>query len=770
MQFKHLLAKSSKNPDNPKREETLVGHTEAVVRAFITLFGSGNGSSRLAQRLLRFFKLGNSDFSGFYHNGLLSCLLHDIGKANSGFQQVVRKKGAQLVRHEHLSGLLLWFPEMQGWLDRIPDVDKRIILSSVICHHLKTAPRNRDFAEHLSGSYNNWFDVYADGITGLVQEFSVEFNLPAPPTLESCPFVWSFEKPKCLDIREDAKNVLSTFRKALRNDGTRHRLLMAVRVGLILADSAGSGLLREGKTIESWLSDAFDKTDLLNGMAINEKIVRPRIREIEETGGVKFSWQGFQQAADGLPDRALLLSACGSGKTLAAWRWIKARLDERSTARVIFLYPTRATASEGFRDYVSWAPEGILLHSSSTFDLEGMFENEKDERHGRDFSVEDRLFALAYWHRRIFSATVHQFLGFMQYAYRSVCLLPLLVDSVVVIDEVHCFDRALFSALKQFLKNFDVPVLCMTATLPPHRRKDLEGECGLEVFPENLRQFEDLQKKTERARYHVKWLAGGEDEALTVALEAKERGQRVLWVVNTVDRCQSLARKIGALCYHSRFKLIDRKARHDDVVKAFKSKNGAVLAVTTQVCEMSLDLDAGVLITELAPITSLIQRMGRCNRHLNIELGSVYFYSSEDEKPYTKDDLKGVNEFLSALDGKNASQSDLDELLETYAIDVKEVEKYAAFLRSGPWAESREADLVDYTDFTVQAVLDQDIREYFELRKEKRPTDGLLLPVPKYPQSLTRQNASLGNYPLIASAAHYVPEFGFFKYPLEVII
>ncbi|MFV9692158.1 MAG: hypothetical protein ACNY01_14535 [Desulfobacteria bacterium] len=108
---------------------------------------------------------------------------------------------------------------------------------------------------------NNWFDVYADGITGFVKEFSVEFNLPAPLTLESCPSVWSFEKPKCLDIREDAKNVLSTFRKALRNDGTRHRLLMAVRVGLILADSAGSGLLREGKTIESWLSDAFDKTD-----------------------------------------------------------------------------------------------------------------------------------------------------------------------------------------------------------------------------------------------------------------------------------------------------------------------------------------------------------------------------------------------------------------------------------------------------------------------------------------------------------------------------
>lgn len=185
---------------------------------------------------------------------------------------------------------------------------------------------------------------------------------------------------------------------------------------------------------------------------------------------------------------------------------------------------------------------------------------------------------------------------------------------------------------------------------------------------------------------------------------------------------------------------------------------------------MSLDLDADILITEIAPITSLIQRMGRCNRNLILKLGAVYFYLPADERPYTKDDLKGVDEFLSALDGKNVSQSYLDELLERYGINVKEVEKYAAFLKSGPWAESREMDIVDHTDFTVQAILDQDMPKYFELRKGKRPTDGLLLPVPKYPQTLTRQNASLGSFPLIASATHYSPEFGFFKFPLEVII
>ena len=38
------------------------------------------------------------------------------------------------------------------------------------------------------------------------------------------------------------------------------------------------------------------------------------------------------------------------------------------------------------------------------------------------------------------------------------------------------------------------------------------------------------------------------------------------------------------------------------------------IAVTTQVCEMSLDLDADMLVTEVAPVTAMVQRFGRSNR------------------------------------------------------------------------------------------------------------------------------------------------------------
>ena len=128
-------------------------------------------------------------------------------------------------------------------------------------------------------------------------------------------------------------------------------------------------------------------------------------------------------------------------------------------------------------------------------------------------------------------------------------------------------------------------------------------------------------------RYRVARIAVA--EASDRAREALRSGRRVLWVVNQVRRAQEAARALAQnfpareiyaaggvplYCYHSRLRLEDRRARHRQVVAAFQGRTGPALAVTTQVCEMSLDLDADLLVAEQAPVTSLIQRMGRCNR------------------------------------------------------------------------------------------------------------------------------------------------------------
>ena len=91
---------------------------------------------------------------------------------------------------------------------------------------------------------------------------------------------------------------------------------------------------------------------------------------------------------------------------------------------------------------------------------------------------------------------------------------------------------------------------------------------------------------------------------------------KVLWVCNTVARVMDAATRaadLAPMLYHSRFKYEDRVARHQALINAFRAK-GPALAICSQVAEMSLDLSADLLVTDLAPVPAMIQRLGRLNR------------------------------------------------------------------------------------------------------------------------------------------------------------
>ncbi|MBD3284840.1 CRISPR-associated endonuclease Cas3'', partial [candidate division WOR-3 bacterium] len=131
-----LLAKRPKVSGKPQLQETLLGHSQNVVESFECLFGNEAKPTRLSEQWLRFFRLEEKE--KFFVNGLAACALHDIGKANSGFQETIKQPGGtQVVRHEHLSGLLLWMPEIKKWLTTIQNLDAEVVISAVICHHLK---------------------------------------------------------------------------------------------------------------------------------------------------------------------------------------------------------------------------------------------------------------------------------------------------------------------------------------------------------------------------------------------------------------------------------------------------------------------------------------------------------------------------------------------------------------------------------------------------------------------------------------------------------
>jgi CRISPR-associated endonuclease/helicase Cas3 len=71
--------------------------------------------------------------------------------------------------------------------------------------------------------------------------------------------------------------------------------------------------------------------------------------------------------------------------------------------------------------------------------------------------------------------------------------------------------------------------------------------------------------------------------------------------------------------HHGRYALPDRRALDDRVGelfgKAAAKSQGALVLCATQTVEISVDCDADFLITDLAPMDVLLQRLGRLHRH-----------------------------------------------------------------------------------------------------------------------------------------------------------
>ena len=147
-------------------------------------------------------------------------------------------------------------------------------------------------------------------------------------------------------------------------------------------------------------------------------------------------------------------------------------------------------------------------------------------------------------------------------------------------------------------------------------------------------------------------------------------GGRVLYVANTVARATAAFDRLGpewgprARLYHSRFKYEDRVRIQGEVLELFRSPGPAFVAAT-QVCEMSLDISATLLISELAPFPSLVQRLGRLNRRCREpdKACPALIVEPPDSQPYDKEALLRAAEELEPLDDQELSQRNLADVL-----------------------------------------------------------------------------------------------------------
>jgi CRISPR-associated endonuclease/helicase Cas3 len=321
-----------------------------------------------------------------------------------------------------------------------------------------------------------------------------------------------------------------------------------------------------------------------------------------------------------------------------------------------------------------------LLHSRS---LLAMFRRLMEQ----EYTPEDAV-RKARWLRNLSKLRYQPIQIFSPYqmlkaAYQLKGYEAMLVDfagSAFIFDEIHAYEPerlALILELLIFLREkLKASFFVMSATLPSVIQNRLKDTLGSAVLIQASKEV--FQRFT---RHQVNLLKGEllSEEGLVKIKGFYEQGKSVLVTCNTVSRAQEVYNRLAInvtgeslILAHSRFNGLDRLEKEQRIIEitGLKSKiRRPVIVVSTQVVEVSLNIDLDVLFSDPAPLEALLQRFGRVNRGGRVVIAPVYVFTEPDngQGVYSTDLVRGAIKVLySYADGnllnESAVQGWLDEI------------------------------------------------------------------------------------------------------------
>ena len=341
----------------------------------------------------------------------------------------------------------------------------------------------------------------------------------------------------------------------------------------------------------------------------------------------------------------IALETTGAGKTEAAMLRHCAVPGEG----VMFALPTRATTDAMFERiggfFASTTNAAALIHAHRTLNAFYSTEAAQEGLHSTSWLTDTRnaLFA------PVAVGTCDQvLLGSLKQKNTPVRLLAL-ANRHVVIDEVHAFDHyqaALLEELLTWWGKTDTRVTLLSASLPTavvaryvaaYDAAEVTGTSH--YYPGHVsvtgNTFTSSPVESQRSYpLSIQVHTADADDLVNahaeraIAFRKSAPDARIAVVVNQVDRAIEIGRLLAAtghrtIVLHSRMAAGHRTAisRELHEVAGKGSVERGVFVVGTQLIESSLDLDFDMMITDLAPAPSLIQRAGRLWRSTPVSAG-----------------------------------------------------------------------------------------------------------------------------------------------------
>jgi CRISPR-associated endonuclease/helicase Cas3 len=380
----------------------------------------------------------------------------------------------------------------------------------------------------------------------------------------------------------------------------------------------------------------------------------------------------------------------GSGKTISGGLWATGHAAHHGLGRFVYVAPFRTIIDQTSGIYSDIFGDVNVLSHHSTADFwsagcQGRLQRQLAENWDLPVIVttSEQFFESAFAGSPSAARKLHNF-----------------ANSVIVIDEIQALPIRLLTPCLAFLKvlvdKFGCSVLLMSATVPPLAHVKLLGTATVtDILTEHFDAPPRVTLDTETFT-NCYWSAIGEfmstkPQALSIANTKKG----ALRIYDTLPAASRVYLSTWLCPAHRRV-----------VVKSIENKLTAgknIHVSSTQVIEAGVDLDfPDTLLREMAPLDSILQAAGRCNRNGHGK-GEVFVFSPIEGNALRDYDLpiSAVKHLLHA--GKDLLAS--ETLAEYYALlynvsnlDVKNVMKHCDALN---FETVREGNSIGEGDFKL---------------------------------------------------------------------
>ena len=334
--------------------------------------------------------------------------------------------------------------------------------------------------------------------------------------------------------------------------------------------------------------------------------------------------QVFNACADAAqlePGLFYLTAPTGTGKTLALLKFALNHCLERQKSRIIIVLPFLSLTEQSSKIYRTMIPD--LLEDTSQSDL----------------NEEARLYSSRWRVPLIITTSVKFFETLFSDRPVNCRKLHNIANSVIVFDEAQTLPpeltRLTIHAVEELCQKYGCTMVFSTATQPDYSAiRSLENWRPREILPDHAAYYASLR------RTQVHWrLLDEEQMSWPQLVQELSEKESVCAIVNLRKHARSLYRLLRQCSDPNTVFYLSTDlcpAHRSEVIQIIHTRLDAGLpcrVVSTQCIEAGVDLDFDAVYRALAPLDSIIQAAGRCNRNGRLPgLGQVVVFRPEEEE------------------------------------------------------------------------------------------------------------------------------------------